>query len=256
MQVIILAGGRGTRLQELTRSQPKPLVDLCGEPVLVHVMRMYARQGHDRFVIALGYLADSIVEYFEGARSDGTLDIAALAVNGEQVGGGAGSGWSVQLVDTGAGTATGGRIRRLAGLLDAGPFHLAWSDGLSDIDFNAMLSFHKRHGKLATVAAVHPPGRFGRLALDGDRVSAFAEKEPLPSEWINGGNFILEPQALDYIEGDDTAFEHGPMQTLAGAGQLMAFRHAGFWQCMDNAIDRERLQALCAVGPAPWCGGG
>jgi len=256
MQVVILAGGRGTRLQQLAKTVPKPLIEVCGTPIVVHVMRHYAHYGFTRFVLALGHLAGTVEDYFMRASADGVLDIAELRMGGERAGGGAASGWSVDLVDTGPDTATGGRILRLAEWLDPGPFHLAWSDGLSNLDFNAMTAFHKGHGRLATVAAVHPPARFGRLALEGDRVSAFTEKEPLPSEWINGGNFVLESRVLDYIDGDDIGFEHGPLQGLTRDDQLMAWRHEGFWQCMDNALDRDRLQALCAAGPVPWCGGG
>jgi glucose-1-phosphate cytidylyltransferase len=232
MKVAILAGGVGSRLVGETGDRPKPLVEIGGQPILVHIMRYYAHHGFDQFVVALGHRGALIAEVLAGVARE--------------------FGWRIEAVETGDGTQTGGRIKRLAPHLGSETFMLTWSDGLSDIDLRATLAFHRAHGKLATVTAVHPPPRFGRLRLEGDRVADFAEKPPAADEWVNGAFFVLEPRALDYIEGDDTVFERAPLERLARDGELMAYRHASFWQCMDTAADRHLLEALWRRGRAPW----
>ena len=249
MKVVILAGGEGTRLSEETRVKAKAMVRIGEAPILWHLMKYYEHYGYGRFVIALGHQADSIREYFSGlgARaapaSDGARTIVRPAAE---------PGWTVELVDTGLGTMSGGRIKRLAPYLDGAPFMLTWCDGLSNIDLGALRAYHERHGRLVTLSAVHPPARFGRLELAGDRVTAFREKEVDRKEWINGAFFVVSPGVFSYIEGDATQFEEGPLGALAAAGELMARRHEGFWQCMDTLKEAKELDALWRAGRAPW----
>lgn len=230
MKVAILAGGKGTRLSNDEREPPKPAVEIGGQPILWHVMRYYAHFGFDDFVVALGHRADEIRSLMDGLCAE----------------------WRVDFVDTGQQTATGGRVKRLEGLLGDGTFMLAYSDGLSDVDLIALLRFHQRHGRRATVTAVHPPARFGRLELEGDRVLEFAEKRCRSDDWINGAFLVCEPGLLDYIDGDGTSLEAESLERLAEDGELMAFRHEGFWQCMDTPADRRALEELTASGRAPW----
>ncbi len=233
MKVGILAGGKGSRLSEETVLKPKPMVEIGGQPILWHIMMIYAAQGFDEFAIALGYKGEIIERYVRDS----------LASNRE---------WKVDLIDTGEKTHTGGRIKRLANVLGDETFMLTWSDGLAPIDLQDLLRFHRRHGRLATVTAVHPPPRFGHIELDGDRVARFSEKPLHGGGWINGAFFVLEPGIFDYIDGDATSWEQEPMERLAADGQLMAYRHEGFWQCMDTLHDKMRLETLWESGEAPW----
>lgn len=251
MQVAILAGGRGTRLAEETDLRPKPMVEIGGKPILWHIMKYYAAYGFDDFVLALGYKGDYIKRWmldYASLTSDITIDFASGSLTR---GDAAPNDWKVQLVDTGLATQTGGRIKRLGEHI-TGTFMLTWGDGLSNVDLNRLLAFHKSHGKLATLTAVRPPARFGHLELDGDAVSEFSEK-PQTGEgyWINGAFFILEPEVFEYIEGDQTMFEYEPLSRLAWDRQLMAYKHEGFWQCMDTVRDREFLEDVWASEP-PW----
>ncbi len=232
MKVAVLAGGAGSRLAEETSSKPKALVDIGGRPILTHILARYAAYGFNDFVVATGYLGDRIAHYFD------TADLPAK--------------WTVDIVDTGADTASGGRIKRLTPAIGNQTFMLTWCDGLSDIHFDRLVAFHRNHGKLATVTVVHPPERFGHLLLDGHRVVDFEEKPTRADEWINGAFFVLEPGVLNYIDGDDISWERGPMQALARDGELMAYRHEGFWQCMDTVHERDLLESLWNGGDAPW----
>ena len=254
MKVAILAGGRGTRFAEETEVRPKPLIAIGGRPILWHIMKYYAHHGFNDFVIALGYKGDMVKRYFIDActlSGNVRVDFAAQRVHSD---GGDAPDWTVELVETGEGTMTGGRLKRLAPHLDDGPFMLTWADGVCDVDLHALLAFHRGHGRLATLTAVRPPPRFGHVGLaeDGQTVATFVEKPADGGDWINGAFFVLEPGVLQYIDGDDTVWEEGPLPRLAADGQLKAYRHAGFWQCMDTVRDRERLEGLWASGAAPW----
>lgn len=251
MKVAILAGGLGTRFAEETETKAKPMIEVGGRPILWHIMKLYAHHGFNDFVIALGYKGDSIKRYM--------LDYAALQCNltvhtrgGVVRHGAAPEDWSVELIDTGLTTNTGGRIKRLAPYLGDGTFMLTWGDGVSDVDLQRLVAFHRSHGKLATVTAVRPPARFGHLVFDGEQVTDFNEKPQTAEGWINGAFFVLEPGVFDYIEGDDTQFEKAPMERLARDGQLMAYRHEGFWQCMDTVRDKKLLEKLWDGGTPPW----
>ena len=251
MKVVILAGGRGTRLAEETAAIPKPMVEIGGRPILWHIMRLYAHFGLTDFVICLGYKGYVIKSYFASYllhRSDVTIDLGA---NRTEYHNGTGENWRVTLADTGDATETGGRIRRVARYLSPDePFCMTYGDGLGDIDIARAIAFHRAHGRLATVTAVRPPPRFGGLRLAGDVVTRFTDA---PSEgWINGGFFVLSPGVLDLIEGDATVFEQEPLSRLAQDGQLAAFPHDGFWQPMDTLREKLALNALWNSGAAPW----
>jgi len=252
MKVAILAGGVGTRLAEETEARPKPMVEVGGKPILWHIMKYYSHFGFKDFAIALGYMGDYIKRYmidYSPLSSNLTVQMKTGAVtvhDGEK------EDWTVDLVDTGQGTATGGRIKRLASSLGNQRFMLTWGDGVSTVDLDKLLEFHCSHGRLATVTAVRPPARFGKLELDGDAVVEFSEKPQLGEGWINGAFFVLEPGVFDYIEGDDTQWEKEPLESLARNKQLMAYRHDGFWQCMDTLRDRKLLESLWQKGQAPW----
>ena len=239
MKVAILAGGVGSRLGTETESKPKPLVEIGGMPILWHIMRLFCHAGLHDFVIALGYRGDAIKRYVTERHDQQDRKWQA----GE---------WQVELVETGLKTQTGGRIKRLQPHLQNETFMLAWGDGLFTADLEGMLSFHRGHGRLATVLAVRPPARFGHLEFDGDRVIEFSEKPQAAEGWINGGVFVLEPGIFEYIDGDRTHWEREPMEDLAAAGELMAFRHEGYWQCMDTPRDLALLNRLWASGQAPW----
>lgn len=256
MKVVILAGGAGTRLAEETATKPKPMVDIGGRPILWHLLNYYACFGFTEFIIALGYRGDSIKRYFADAcRLEGNIvvDFGAQTVTSVDEPPRPQSPWRVELVETGADTQTGGRIKRLAPYLRGeGTFMLTWGDGLADIDLHSLLRFHRSHGRLATVTAVHPPARFGEIQLDGDRVTSFREKPEQVDVWVNGAFFVLEHDIFDYIEADATQWEHEPMMALARDDQLMAYKHEGFWQCMDTVSDRARLEKLWVECRAPW----
>jgi glucose-1-phosphate cytidylyltransferase len=248
MKVAVLAGGQGTRLAEETRVKSKAMVRIGDQPILWHLLKYYEHYGYTNFVIALGYHADSIKNYFiETLRSVPVSNGARTVVQPE-----AEPNWTVELIDTGLETMSGGRIKRIAPYLDDGAFMLTWCDGLADVDLNRLRDFHEAHGRLATLTAVHPPARFGRLTLADDRITAFREKLVDPDEWINGAFFVLEPGVFDYIAGDDTQWEREPLSRLAAAGELMAHRHGGFWQCMDTLKEAQDLNALWRQGAAPW----
>ena len=253
MKAAILAGGVGSRISEETESKPKPMVEIGGRPILWHIMKLYASQGVDEFVVALGYRGEVIKRYmvdYSALSSHLTIDLGTGRIDREeteQI-----DDWTVRLIDTGQHTATGGRIKRLQPYLGDETFMLTWGDGVANIDLKRLLEFHRRHGKLATVTAVRPPARFGRIELDGDCVSEFSEKPQLSEGWINGAFFVLEPGVFDYVAGDDTQWEREPMENLAKDGQLMAYRHDGFWQCMDTLRDKKLLEDLWERGDAPW----
>ena len=254
MKVVILAGGLGTRLSEETQVKPKPMAEIGEHPMLWHIMKGYGEQGFTDFVICLGYKGYVIKEYFANYflhNSDVTFDLQGrtMAVHGNTV-----EPWQVTLVDTGADTQTGGRVKRIAPFVGDGTFLMTYGDGVADVDLGALLAFHEGHGRLATVTAVQPPGRFGALDLaeDGATVRSFVEKPQGDGAWMNGGFFVLEPGVLDVIDGDGTAFEREPLERLAHDDQLRAFKHRGYWQPMDTLRDKRILEDLWARGAAPW----
>ncbi|WP_444454854.1 glucose-1-phosphate cytidylyltransferase [Rhodobacter capsulatus] len=253
MKAVILAGGRGTRLSEETGLRPKPMVEIGGRPILWHIMKIYAAHGITEFVLCLGYRGWQIKEYFLNyARlsSDLTVDLASGAVEMRRP---ASEPWKIHLIDTGEDTQTGGRLKRVGHLLrDDDAFCLTYGDGVGNVDITAAIAFHRAHGRAATVTAVVPPGRFGALERQGDRVAAFVEKPAGDGGTINGGFFVLSPAVLDRIAGDATVFEQEPLKGLARDGALCAYDHRGFWQPMDTLRDRDHLQALWDGGAAPW----
>jgi glucose-1-phosphate cytidylyltransferase len=252
MKVAILAGGVGSRISEETELKPKPMVEIGGRPILWHIMKLYRRHGFDDFVIALGYKGDQIKRWaLEHKALQGDITVA-LGEGEIEIHDGERDDWRMALIDTGLKTQTGGRIKRLGPHLGEGTFMLTWGDGVADVDLARLLEFHRGHGKLATMTAVRPPARFGHLELDGNLVTEFSEKPQLGEGWINGAFFVLEPQVLDYIDGDQTHWEREPLERLAADGQLMAYRHESFWQCMDTLRDRVLLEKLWASGDAPW----
>ena len=252
MKVVILAGGFGTRLQEETSTKPKPMVNVGGHPILWHLFNIYAAYGINEFIVALGYMGEVIKSYCLNhyhMRNDLSVQLGSGKV---EIHAGPQEDWLVHLIDTGLHTATGGRLKRLAPLIGAETFMMTYGDGVADIDIQKLQDFHRSHGKLATITAVRPPARFGNLSLDGDLAVRFEEKPQIDEGWINGGFFVLEPGALDYIQGDETSFEQEPLQRLAQDGQLAVFRHTGFWQCMDTLRDVRLLENLWSDGNAPW----
>lgn len=252
MRVVILAGGLGTRLSEETVVRPKPMVEIGGKPILWHIMRWYAHFGFNEFVIALGYKGEQIKQYFLNyytLNSDITVSLkdgSVTTYSGQR------DDWTVHLVDTGINTMTGGRLARLRHWLPDETFMMTYGDGLSNVDLRALVTFHQSHGKLATVTAVRPPARFGNIGFEGDHVAQFTEKSQAGEGWINGGFFVLHRQVLDYIAGDATPWETAPLERLACEKQLMAFRHAGFWQPMDTVRERQILEDLWQSERAPW----
>ena len=252
MKVVILAGGLGTRLQEETAVRPKPMVEIGGRPMLWHIMHLYAHHGLNQFVLALGYKAEMVREYFlryHQISRDLTLDLATGKATSH---GTMDEDWKLDLIYTGQFTQTGGRIKRLKQWIGNETFCLTYGDGVSDVDITKLVAFHKSHGKLATVTAVRPAARFGGIKLTDDTVTSFAEKNQTSEGWINGGFFVLEPQVLDYIAADDTIWERAPLERLASEGNLRAFRHEGFWWPMDTIRDKTLLEAQWATGKAPW----
>ncbi len=256
MKVIILCGGMGTRFREETEFRPKPMVNIGAMPILWHIMKCYAHFGFKEFLLALGYKGEYIKRFFVDyalMNSNFIVDMGSGDLMRQNL---SREDWTVHLVDTGLTTNTGGRMRRLRDRIGNETFMMTYGDGVSNVNLQEVFRFHRRHGKLATVTAVHPPARFGELVLadnpDDGRVLSFAEKPQVRQGWINGGFFVLEPRVLDYIDGDDTSWQAEPMERLAREGELMAYRHDGFWQCMDTLRDAELLQALWATERAPW----
>jgi glucose-1-phosphate cytidylyltransferase len=252
VKAVILAGGFGTRISEETHLRPKPMVEIGGMPVLWHIMKIYSAHGINEFVVCLGYKGYVIKEFFANYflhSSDVTFD---LQQNKMEVHRRTAEPWKVTLVDTGEGTQTGGRLKRVQKYLDGDVFCFTYGDGVSDVDVGKTVAFHKEQGRLATMTAVQPPGRFGRIQLEGHRISGFEEKPPGDGSWINGGFFVLSPAVFNYIDGDGTTWEREPMERLAKEGQLSAFLHQGFWQPMDTLRDKTHLDDLWARGKAPW----
>lgn len=252
MKVAILAGGVGSRLAEETHIKPKPMVEIGGKPILWHIMMHYAQYGYHEYVVALGYKGEVIKKYMVDYCHLNSNLIVNMKTGQVEHNGDFKSDWVVNLVDTGVSTLTGGRIKRLAPYLGNETFMLTWGDGVSNIDLNELLAFHRAHGKLATLTAVRPPARFGHLELEGDAVTEFSEKPQTEAGWINGAFFVLEPGVFDYIENDQTQWEREPLERLSKDGQLMAYRHKGFWQCMDTLRDKVLLDKLWLDGDAPW----
>ena len=229
MKVILLAGGFGTRLSEYTDTIPKPMVEIGGKPILWHIMNFYAQYNHKNFIVALGYKGEIIKKYFSKKFDD----------------------WKIDLIDTGEKTMTGGRVKRLQKIIGNETCMLTYGDGLSNINLDSLMKFHKNHGKLVTVSAVHPPARFGAIKLDGDKVVTFKEKSHIDQGWINGGFFILEPGFFDLIDGDETYLEREPLERATKKGELFAYKHTGFWKCMDMKRDKDELEVIYK-DKAPW----
>jgi len=253
MKAVILAGGLGSRLMEETTLRPKPLVEIGGKPILWHIMNIYSCHGVNEFVIALGYKGNCIKEYFLNFYANDNDISIDLSTGKTEIHRGRQPKWKVHLVDTGLHTQTGGRLRRLRKWLDPEePFMFTYGDGVADLDIQSLLKFHLAHGKLATVTTVHAPARFGRMVFKGDTVTDFHEKENGSDGWINGGFFVLQPEVLDYIDDDATIWEKTPIERLASFGQLMGFRHRGFWSCMDTLKEKTMLEELWCSGKSPW----
>jgi len=229
MKTIILAGGLGTRLSEYTNSIPKPMVEIGGKPMLWHIMDLYSKYNYKDFTIALGYKGEIIKKYFSKKYKD----------------------WNIDLIDTGEKTMTGGRIKRLEKYIGKETCMLTYGDGIADLDISSLLSFHKSHGKLVTVTAVHPPARFGAIKIKDNKVISFKEKSKVDAGWINGGFFVIEPDFFKFIDGDSTYLEREPLEKAAREGELCAYKHNGFWQCMDTKRDKDNLEEIYAKGP-PW----
>jgi len=230
MKVIILAGGFGTRLSEYTNTIPKPMIQVGNKPILHHIMQFYANFGHTDFYVALGYKGEVIKKYFSNIDSD----------------------WNINLIDTGSNSMTGGRVKRLQKFIGKETFMLTYGDGLSDININNLISFHKNHGKMVTISAVRPPARFGALKLKDSEVVSFKEKSQLTESWINGGFFVMEPNFFEMLSSDETVLEKEPLEKAASTKELIAFRHEGFWQCMDHKLDKDLLDEMCSKKEAPW----
>jgi len=252
MKVVILAGGFGTRLAEETEVKPKPMVEIGGYPILWHILKIYAHYGFNEFFIALGYKGEIIKRFFYDYQSlsgnlsinfaDGTMDVRDRDCED----------WKVYLIDTGQNSMTGGRIRRLKEYLKDETFMVTYGDGVCNVDVAELVKFHRSHGKLATVTAVHPPARYGELLINGDLTAGFSEKPQTHEGWINGGYLVFEPQILDYLSGDESVLELEALERLAGENQLVAYKHHGFWQCMDTLRDKRQLEAAWNDGNPPW----
>lgn len=253
MKTVILAGGLGTRISEESHLRPKPMIEIGGHPILWHIMKSYSSFGQNEFIICCGYKSYVIKEYFADYylhNSDVTFDfrdgnIMETHTNSAEP-------WRVTLVDTGLNTMTGGRVKRVREYIGDEPFMLTYGDGVADVDVNKLMAFHKEHGKLATITAVQPEGRFGMIDMEGAKINSFREKDKTDTGWINGGFMVLSPKILDYIKGDSTILEREPLESLAADGELMAYRHKGFWQCMDTQRDKQLLEDLWDSGQAPW----
>ena len=252
MKVILLAGGFGTRLSEYTESLPKPMVTIGGKPILWHIMKYYAHFGHNQFYVALGYKAEVVKEYFLHYRTintDFTVNLKSGEVNTHQQDE---VDWEVTLVDTGMQSMTGGRVKRMKPYICNETCLLTYGDGVADVDLNKLVAFHKNHGKMITMTAVHPGARFGELEMRNEQVISFQEKPQTAQGWINGGYFVIEPQFFDLIEEDQTILEREPLERATQMGEVMAFRHDGFWHCMDTKRDRDNLENFWASEKAPW----
>lgn len=252
MKAVILAGGLGTRISEESVTRPKPMIEIGGRPILWHIMKVYSTYGINDFVICCGYKGYIIKEYFANYclhMSDVTFDFSEGSMHVHRKNA---ESWKVTLVDTGEHTQTGGRIKRISDYIDGETFCMTYGDGLGDIDILATLAFHKRHQALATMTAVQPPGRFGALVMDQDHVTDFVEKPVGDGGWINGGYFVLSPKVLEFIDGDSSTWEGEPLGRLVQMGQLVAYRHSGFWMPMDTMRDKNNLEALWQSGKAPW----
>jgi len=253
VKLVLLAGGLGTRISEETHLKPKPMIEIGGKPILWHIMKIYSSYGVNDFIICCGYKGYVIKEYFANYflhMSDVTFDMASnhMEVHCKKA-----EPWRVTLVDTGEETLTGGRLKRVANYIqNEDAFCFTYGDGVADVNVTAQVEFHRRHGKLATVTAVQPPGRDGALLREGDSVCGFQEKPPGDGAWINGGFFVLSPEAINFIVGDSTSWEGKPLETLAANGELQAFEHEGFWQPMDTLRDKNQLEQLWSSGKAPW----
>jgi len=252
MKAIILAGGLGTRITEETHLKPKPMIEIGGMPILWHIMKIYAAHDVNEFIICLGYKGYLIKEYFANYflhMSDVTFDLGRneMTVHERYA-----EPWRVTLVDTGQDTMTGGRLKRVAPYLDGSPFCFTYGDGVGDVNIRELISFHGQQKRLATITAVQPPGRFGLLDVEGERVASLQEKPQGDGGWVNGGFFVLDAAVLDYIDGDDTIWERAPLETLAREDQVSAYKHSGFWQPMDTVRDKTLLEDLWASGQAPW----
>ena len=252
MKVILLAGGLGTRLSKYTETLPKPMVQIGGKPILWHIMKTYEHFGHKDFYVALGYKAEVIKEYFLHYRTlnaDFTVDLGTGGVNSHQLDE---VDWKVTLVNTGQDSMTGGRVKRMKPFIGNETCLLNYGDGVSNVDLDQLITFHKSHGKMVTVTAVHPGARFGELEMKGEQVTSFQEKPQTRQGWINGGYFVIEPKFFELIEGDQTILEREPLEHTAQMGELMAYQHEGFWQCMDTKRDRDNLEVFWRSGEAPW----
>jgi len=253
MKVLILAGGFGTRLSEYTDIIPKPMVTVGGKPILWHIMQTYSNYGHNDFYLALGYKAEIIKDFFLNYRnlnSDFKLDLSTGEVTSSQADL---LNWKVTLIDTGLHSMTGGRVKRMRPFIGNEPFLLTYGDGVSDINLEELIEFHQGHGKMVTVSAVHPNARFGELEISNTgKVDSFKEKPQTTQGWINGGYFVVQPEFFDFIESDETILEKGPLERVAEIGELMAYQHHGFWQCMDTKRDRDFLEELWEKNQAPW----
>jgi glucose-1-phosphate cytidylyltransferase len=252
MKVVILAGGLGTRISEETHLRPKPMVEIGGKPILWHILKIYSSYGINEFVICCGYKGYLIKEYFANYflhNSDVTFDMATNSMEVHQQ---KAEPWRVTLVDTGEATLTGGRLKRVSSHLGDGPFCFTYGDGVADVHITDLVDFHRREGRWATITAVQPPGRFGSLAFERGRVLSFEEKPKGDGSWINGGFFVLEPEVLESISGDDSVWERDCLPAIASKGQLNAYQHHGFWQPMDTLRDKQLLEDLWQSGQAPW----
>ena len=252
MKTIILAGGFGTRLSEYTQSIPKPMGTVGGRPIIWHIMKTYAHFGYKNFYLALGYKAEIIKEYFlhyRSLNSDFTVDLTTGDIEPHQIDD---TDWRVTLVHTGLDSMTGGRVKRMQQFIGNETFMLTYGDGVADIDIEALLNFHKGHGKMVTVSAVHPGARFGEIEMQAQQVISFQEKPQTTQGWINGGYFVIEPEFFDLIDGDKTILEKTPLESVAQMGELMAYHHNGFWQCMDTKRDRDSLEEMWQLDRAPW----
>lgn len=252
MKTVILAGGRGTRIEEETSTRPKPMVEIGGKPLLWHIMKIYATYGHKDFFIACGYKSEVIKEYFHNFYVHNNDYVIDLYDGSRTIVGKNGIDWRIGVIDTGIDTMTGGRIRRLDEWIGGETFMVTYGDGVGNVNIDQLVAFHRCHGKLATVTAVRPPARFGGLVLDGNAVCEFSEKPQAGEGWINGGFLVFEPEVMDYIADDSTVLERETLERLAADGQLMAFQHPGFWQPMDTLREKLLLESLWATGEAPW----